>query len=185
MAAEDEDRIVRALIALGLAPVPAEQRSRSDRLRPPYRSPLSGAEPATAEAARLLEVGYGNLPAAYQRALTAAPPGRVRVGVSPDETYSPGLRSTRTGEPVILADHPYTMTHELVHELGARRGRPWGRAEEEMLARLVVGESPRGKSVDEAVGRARAIDAGLRKEFTPPPQGLMPESDRRWWQLWR
>ena len=178
---EEWEELLATQAALGrqLAPVPSEEQSLSDRLRPPYRTPLASAEPATAGASRILEVGYGRLPPAYQQALQAAP-GRVRVGMMPPD--DPDLRGIRAAfgpggfqdPPTILAESPRTMTHELVHELTSRWGEPYDRAIDEALAQMIGGEEG-SPSRPYTRGRAREIDAQIRGGQTPPPQPLMTQ----------
>ena len=119
---EEWEELLATQAALGrqLAPVPSEEQSLSDRLRPPYRTPLASAEPATAGASRMLEVGYGRLPPAYQQALQAAP-GRVRVGMMPPDApgspgHSRGLRAGRVSGP---ADDPRGVAADDDSRIGA------------------------------------------------------------------
>lgn len=155
------------------APVPSEAQSLSDRLRPPYRSPVPGAAPVTADAARLLEVGYNRLPEPYRFALERAPVPATPVPVGLMADNPGGLRGIVTPSPVaIFADTPETMTHELVHELG-RRGAPvpWDPQTDEALAQLVAGHPVNLPSA--YYQRAAETDRMLRRYYQPE-EGLGP-----------
>ena len=78
----DEFGAMRRTPGLG-APVPSEERSLADRLRPPYTTPMPGANPANAGASRMLEQGFGRLDPAAQRALQRPGPP-LDVGQSPE-----------------------------------------------------------------------------------------------------
>jgi hypothetical protein len=176
------------LLRLALLPNESELRSGADRLRPPYAAPVRGLTPVTASASRDLEVGYGRLPGAYQRALQAAPVRETQVG-----THAPGYTRMGVtvgpfeGEPAKLAgDTAKTMTHELVHEQQGRwrslpamdRGPMLSPEVEEALARIVAGDvkGELGGRADTERAREQAgmEDVKIRARYpdpTPPSSG--------------
>jgi len=154
-----------------LAAIMSELLSGADRLRPPYATPILGADPRTAGAATNAEVGFSRLPGAYQRAFAQMPSKPLAIGAMPSGCNASGATFDQGRS--LLADTPQTMAHELIHELGNRMAaadpganRPWGGNTEEELARLVAGDPVQlGASVRQS---AEEADAAMRQRFTPP-----------------
>jgi hypothetical protein len=177
-------------------PYPAEQSSTADRLRPPFITPVPGAEPNLSGASRDLEVGYNRLPLAYQRAVTAAPPRYLRVGTMPEGYNAKGITTedvsapTGWGAPTMIGDSAQTMAHELIHEW-ARRAKPnpsggpyhgagLDKESEEELARLVGGQEPR-RAGSLAVERAGEVDTGVKEKYDPQALGALHTLMRYLW----
>jgi len=167
------------------------QGAISDRLRPPYLSPLEGMAAVNAPASRDLEVGFNNLPWEYQALLQAAPPRNVNVGEVPDALLAMGLGGvTTSGADADMMLSPGSGSHELVHELGQREGNvmfPWNLRRDEALARLVggvsnpevnqpapeqydLGELQSAIALDQAL-RQRGREVGLRSLLAEDAQG--------------
>lgn len=170
--------LVPGLIHEALKPVPSELASVSDRLRPPYGSPVLGAIPAGAGPSRDLEVGFDRLPMAYQRALLAAPPRSLQVGTMPSGHALGGfVAPEQPGVPqaTMLAENAPIMSHELVHELLRRWENPLSDAGEERLAATIYPGGaahrfarilPRERSAwDTKEAWIRAMDQGIRSQY--------------------
>jgi hypothetical protein len=162
--------IVRRLLKKHLQPIPAEEQSGADRLRPPYDTPLTGANAATAGASRDLEVGFKSLPGAYRRALSAAPVSPVDVGTMPSGYNTAGFLYTgpQLQRPGMLVNSANNASHELVHELGRRTGNPWKASVEELLAQLVSKQRP--WLDDSAVDK---VDSEVRQQHAEPAQNRL------------
>jgi hypothetical protein len=150
-----------------LQPKNGEERSTADHLRPPYTSPVHGLTPATAGAARDLEVGFDGLPRAYQRAL-GQPIQPVTVGTMPLGYDVAGTTFQDGTPPHMLVDSPRTATHELVHVLARSLGVPWSAATEEALAEWVATGTPTPTA---AVTRA---DQQVRRAYDPAARPTPP-----------
>lgn len=99
-----------------MSPQKSEQQSGSDRLRPPYSTPLMNMEPVTAGASRDFEVGFNRLPGAYQRGLQSGTrPTAMAVGSMPSGYNLKGEVDFTGG--TLIGDEAKTMAHELVHVL--------------------------------------------------------------------
>jgi len=179
----DQELLIKLILEEALASIPEEQRSGSDRLRPPYRSQLSGAIPATAGSGRDLEVGFDKLPYSYRQALTHAPPSRLDVGSMPSGYNYSGFLSPTRKPRALLGIDAQTMAHELIHELGQRRGGFPGldKVDEEMFVRSVVGDpehpalrrSFSEREREEIARRGRQVDEMIRREFPEPSEGWL------------
>lgn len=164
-----------------------EISSVSDRLRPPYITPVPFARPANPRSALHLEQGFRALPAAYQKLIgeqTAEPivdVGTRREGLANPGSYIspaplvnrfynpflPGEKSSSSELPLrwMVGDSPRTLSHELIHALTERLGLLMNRETNEILAGAVSGAPSTGwevgQSYAEAAEKAKNIDAYL------------------------
>jgi hypothetical protein len=180
LAGTAESGVLMEELRRALTPILSEAQSGADRLRPPFATPLGGLEPATAGAARDVEVGYGQLPAVYQQALQAAPVRQTQVGTFPRGYTLWGETApadAATGMPAYLVGRDArTMLHELVHELQQRTDDPNAFEVQEAIARRVAGDDPLalGGPAEDPLARAQAAayDAQFRARGGRPEQPL-------------
>lgn len=128
-------------------------RSRSDRLRPPYVTPVPWADPKNIRSASELEQGYNSLPTAYRNLIQAAPQApKVSVGglqglnasglYLQDGELAAERRNAGIPVPAMMAEKPGSYAHELIHALIDRTPDLKARTNsvtEEQLARHVSG----------------------------------------------